>query len=113
MLIFLQSNSSFILLVHGRPGDKMEFYWIIFIPLLGFLAPGKEFAPLEEDSEKIVRLKTEVAECQEELFLDAFEIKEWNAKLDKLRQTIEGLRKEKEFIKTQGKPSQCRFNRMQ
>ena len=55
------------------------------------------------DSTQYESLYLEVARFQEEILQETIEIQEWTSKLERLKESVSGLKKEKEFIQTEGK----------
>ena len=55
------------------------------------------------DSTQYESLHLEVARFQEKILHETIEIQEWTSKLERLKESILGLKKEKEFIQAEGK----------
>ena len=73
------------------------------VALLGLVAAGTGFQAGTGDGERLERLKLEVADFQQDLLQDSLEIQEWNIKLEKLKEDILELKKEKQLVQSQGK----------
>ena len=81
----------------------MEVYCAMFVCLLGLLSSGQGLDPTSGEGNRLERLQVEVAMVQEEIFHEKLEIQEWTEKLERLKENISELKKEKEFIQNQGK----------
>ena len=81
----------------------MEVYSIMVVCFLVLFSCGQGFDTISGDINQYENLHLEVARFQEEILYETMEIQEWTARLERLKESISALKKEKEFIQTQGK----------
>ena len=75
----------------------------ISVALLGLVTTGAVFESAAGDGERLQRLQVEAAVIQQGLLQDTIEIQEWNKKVERLKEEIQKLKKEKEYVQSQGK----------
>ena len=82
----------------------MEVYSVKVVCLLVLFSCGQGIDATSGDTyNQYKNLHLEVAKFQEEILHETMEIEEWTARLERLKESIFTLKKEKEFIQTQGK----------
>ena len=79
------------------------YFACISVALLGLVTTGAGFESGAGDGERLQRLQVEAAVIQQGLLQDTIEIQEWNIKVDRLKEEIQKLKKEKEYVQSQGK----------
>ena len=78
----------------------MTTFCSVFVLLTVLMGPGTGFELSAGDGERLQRLQIEVEIFKQDLVKDSLEIHAWNIKLEKLKESILDLKKEKE----KGKP---------
>ena len=79
------------------------YFACISVALLGLVTTGAGFESGAGDGERLQRLQVEAAVIQQGLLQDTIEIQEWNIKVERLKEEIQKLKKEKEYVQSQGK----------
>ena len=79
------------------------YFACISVALLGLVTIGVGFESAAGDGERLQRLQVEAAVIQQGLLQDTIEIQEWNIKVERLKDEIQKLKKEKEYVQSQGK----------